>query len=562
MNALIREWDIVDTGKFVGELIGVEGDSAVLEGIGTAGRISPEISSLSADDQACIANYRRTKGANLGPFDRVSGTWALRSVRDRVLAAGDNKRAEDYPPQEKLSANFYSLSGKGDNAVVIDGENFHDDYAVSAAVEFVPGTESGLVFHYQGPDEYYAFTMSTPARGSDETILTLWRRQGSDERRRLHTVAMDLTPNQWVMPKVEARQDRIVCYLDRVKVIDLPHLLPAGGRYGLFANAPTEVRFDDFEVHSLGGLDLRNSREIRLYTVLEHGDFFPQRRKAVEGPGGLLPAVSRHPQWLVLGGTADRPHVFSANFKPTTGGYSVGLLAGYTGGNAPHYRFTYEQSANAEIFGAYEVLDEVAKPLQTWQKPLKPIERGGKPPMVNLMVDASDGREVRFYRDGDLVLVHHNDRRLDGASGVFVGPNTRTFVTAMQYVFERQLYRNHFEKNRRFADDPYMRHWSSPEGDWILDPKGNTAWHKSDFFGRFEVTLPVVAAGKLFMGILEDREVGPLVLELENGNVRLSRPGDREMLGVELAAGKIDAVPRVPQKRPEQMPPLITMHYE
>ena len=562
MNALIREWDIVDTGKFVGELVGINGESAILEGIDTAGQIKPKITSLSADDQACIAHYRRTKGTNLGPFGQVSGTWALRSVRDRVLAAGDDKRAEDYPPQEKLSANFYSLAGKGVNAMVIDGEGFHDDYAVSAAVEFVPGTESGLVFHYQGPDEYYAFTMSAPTRSSDETILTLWRRQGSDERRRLYSVAMDLTPNQWVMPRVEARQDRIVCYLDRVKIIDLPHVLPAGGRYGLFANAPTEVRFDDFEVHTLGDLDLRNARDIRFYTVLEHGEFFPQRRKNIEGPGELSPAISRNPQWLVLGGTADRPHVFSANFKSIMGVYSIGLLAGYTGGNAPHYRFTYEQAANAEIFGVYEVIDDVAKPLQVWQKPLKPIDENGKPPMVNLMVDASDGREVRFYRDGDLALVHQHDRRLDGASGVFVGSNTRTLISGMQYVFERQLYRNHFEKNRRFADDPYMRHWSSPEGDWIIDPKGNTAWHKSDFFGRFEVALPVVASGKLFMGILEDHEVGPLILELEGGNIRLTRPGDRELLDVELDAGKIDAVPLMPQKRKVQMPPLITMHYE
>ena len=563
MNALIREWDIIDTGKFIGELTGIQGDNAMLEGIGTAGKITPKISSLSADDQSCIAHYRRTQGTNLGPFSRISGDWALRSVRDLVLAAGDDKRAENYPPQEKLSANFYSLAGKGTNAVVIDGADFHDDYAVSAAIEFVPGTESGLVFHYQGPDEYYAFTMVTPNSGSDETILTLWRRQaGSDERRPLYSVAMDLTPNQWVMPTVEARQDRIVCYLDRVKIIDLPHILPAGGRYGLFANAPTEVRFDDFEVRSLGELDLRTPREIRFYTVREHGDFFPKRRNSIEDPGELFPAISRNPQWLVLGGTADRPHVFSANFKSIMDSGSIGLLAGYTGSDAPHYRFTYEQAANAETFGVYEVLEDIAKPLQTWQKPLKPVNKKGKPPMVNLMVDASDGREVRFYRDGDLVLVHQHERRLDGASGVFVGKDTRTSVSGMQYVFERQLYRNHFEKNRRFAADPYMRHWSSPEGDWIIDPKADTAWHKSDFFGRFEVTLPIVEAGKLFMGILEDREIGPLVLELKGGNIRLTRPGDRELIDIELAAGKIDAAPLMPQKRKVEMPPLITMHYE
>lgn len=523
----------------------------------------------------------------LGTFTKQSGTWQLRTVLDEALEQETSDQLNRMPPHEDLSANFYSLAGTGSDGIVTAGHPFYDDYSISASVHLVPEMEAGLIFHYRGPERYYAFTITTPRTAADESILRLWRCDGGN-RKLLRAVATKLTPHQWVMPMVEARQNRITCHLDRVEVIDVVEALPVGGQYGLFVNGRKRVRFDDTHAESLDDINLATIANIEFFTRAEHGDFLPSRRNSKLGAGELDPAVSRHPQWLVLGGLNDKPHVFSARFQSELpqAAMDTGLLVGYTGADVTHLRFQYQQIENDEVFTLHQVMSGVAKPLQNWTLPMKPIQLS-KPPPVTLMADASNGRELRLYRNNELVLVHHHDKQLVGASGVFTGENAQVTISGLRHFGERNLHRNQFEKHNKFKADPYMRDWSSPEGDWI-PLKGTTeAWHKSDFFGRFAVTIPFVEAGHLHLGVPENETIGDLRLDIERsydeagastvGTFKLVRPGHQELSDVELATGSVNLPkPIAPPKKEKRKrdkkkaetsptptaPPLFTLHCE
>ena len=114
---------------------------------------------------------------------------------------------------------------------------------------------------------------------SQTVLMQLWHRASdATNRTALASVTVELTPRQWVMLRARTFQNRIQCSVDSVKIIDVPVELPVGGRFGLFASGANRIKFDDVSARSNHDLDFRSLADIRRYTLLEQGQFFPGRR--------------------------------------------------------------------------------------------------------------------------------------------------------------------------------------------------------------------------------------------------------------------------------------------
>jgi hypothetical protein len=432
-------------------------------------------------------------------------------------------------PTASMSPNFYSLRGSGTNAVLITGYDFQDAYTLEGAVQIGPG-EGGLVFDCTETGAYHAFTVQ-PEEDSDTVRLSLWRTESSNatSRTELAAVTTELVNGQWVMLKIRTFQNRIQAFVDKTQVIDIPAELPVGGRFGLFADSDVPLLFDDVTTRSNHDLDFLGVNDIRRHSLLENGRFFPRRGffglfSPRETPF-LTPPQAGVPQWLVVGAASHGAHVFSAEFQPLGGAYDIGLLAGYTDRNRPHLRFTCRRNTTTETFRLETVdpTNATTTLLKSLSVPRTPGKNDASEP-VTLMCDATSGNELRCYRNHELVLVHHAASPVGGASGVFVGPDTRVRLANPEYAFARaDLYTDQFEKNSIFVNDRFMRHWSSPEGQWA-DVTNGITWYKGDVFGRVSVHLPLVDQTAVHLGVVDGTTTGAWVVSVSNQMLSL-RPG-------------------------------------
>lgn len=465
-----------------------------------------------------------------------AGEWILHTAADTAVERRNIDAAATNRPEPARSPNFYSLLGKGNPARMVTGHYFYDNYSIEGAMEVRNG-EMGLMFHVQDDGAFHAFTLRSA--GGDEVVLQLWRQAGGDgdpAREVMQSVAVELTRGQWVMLRVVAGYDRVRCYLGDTLVIDAPADLPVGGPFGLFADSDEGVRFDDVAAATAPDLSLRAMADVKYHTRQVEGRFFPGNRRffglldgnAESSRRLQVPAAGRAQQ-LVLGSAQHGPHLFGATFHPETPRFSVGLLAGVHNDDGGHYRFTCDQTESSRIFVLEEIRDGQATVLEEFALAGMTADAAAGHP-VRLAMDASqgDGSTLRLFHDDTLVLIHHADAPVAGASGLAIGPRTGVEIDQLDYVFERtDLNRNQYEMNRIFVTDPFMRHWSSPEGAWITMPDGRT-WYKGDFFGRFLVRLPAIAGSEVHIGVPEDGDIGEYVLKATDTEVLLYRGADIE----------------------------------
>lgn len=481
----------------------------------------------------------------LGAWQVVSGKWRLHTALSDAIEQRSSSRLSARPLQPERSPNFFSLKGHGKEALIISGYPFQDNYELRSSLLVAAG-ELGVVFYYRGPGDYYAFTMTVPEAAGQDTTLRLWRRDSKKvpHLKQLGAAVTRLTKKQWVQARVRVRGNRIQCYLGETQVLDATDELPPGGRRGLYVNSESEQRFDDVVTSSDRQLDLDDTEKIRFHTVAREGQFEAAAKKKSFWSFGhqaapttklfLDPPASRSARWLAVGSTQHEPHVFAARFAPATKSYTVGLVLGRRDASAPHYRFLASRKEGRESFALVEVRAGRENRLRQISLP------AGEFAPLTLMSDAAMPGELRLYRDNEMVLIHHwpqlpkladNDQPGDqparydyqgGASGVYLGAGTRARISRLDYRFTRgDLYRNHYEKNQIYATDPFMRHWSSPEGQWYHDAETDLVWYKSDFFGRFALHLPLVAKSQAHLAIREGSIDGGYVVAVDEKDLVL-----------------------------------------
>ncbi len=453
----------------------------------------------------------------LSAWQQVAGQWRLHTAVDssveRQNIAAD--AAAGRRPEPGRSPNFYSLTGEGQPAILTTGYDFYDSYSWRAAMQTREG-EMGIVFYAQEGGGMHGFTVNFAA-GAAEALFQLWRSDTADCERRyiLAAAKAPITTGQWITLRVVAAGNRVRCQIDNTQVFDEAVRLPPGGAFGLFANADGPVRFDDARAESHRDLDLRSLVDLRRHLLAIDGalvrnaerKWWRFRRHPV--PEMQLVLLDDHPGGrLLLGSPHDDPHWFQADFQPLAGHYTVALIAAYRGPEQPYFRFTYRHAGDRELFTFEKVADKQIQVLDRFQMPAaRPVEE-----RVTLACDGTEAGLLKLYRDGKLVMLHPVAEDGGGGSGLWVAPNTKVAVSRLDYRFQRPgVYKNKFEKNRIFATDPFMRHWSSPEGEWIDDREGHV-WYKSDFHGRFMVQMPYVANSQIHLSVREGRLDGDLIL--------------------------------------------------
>jgi len=502
--------------------------------------------------------------AELPEWTTWSGTWKLHSAADNSIERESIKADAKARPEFENSPNFYNVRGAGTNACMVMGHEFYDSYSMEAAVETRPG-EMGIVFHARNPGGFFAFTLRQPEAGN-EVRLHLWKTAQSNaaERTVLAAVETETTPRQWVKLRAVTFQNRVQCFMDQVKVIDMPVELPVGGQFGLFVNGTNGTLFDDVTAEANHDLDFLTLNDLRRYTLEEDGQFFPRRRFfklfAPRDIGQTLEVPSSAAaQQLVLGSFAHTTHVFSATFDADgSRPGSAGLLTGCTpDGN--RYRFIRGWTPTNTVFMLVGASGTNHSLLESFG-----LARTTSPPreVFTLLSDATEQGQLRLYCDGRLVLIHHMPNAPAGASGLYVGPATTASISAPDYRFRRKdVYRNRFEKNRQYVEDPYMRHWSSPEGQWI-QMTNSLVWHKGDLFGRFMVYLPWITNTEVHVGIGETTSNGAFVVRAANGSLTL-----RDSSGATLATVPTNLIHReIPEtvlNKTNAVPePWYSLHYE
>ena len=479
------------------------------------------------EDLAFQDNFLVPEGEEnlLSHWEVLAGEWRLHTALDTVLERESLAKTSRVLEADR-SPNFYSVEGSGTNAVIVHGYPFHDAYDVEAAMQVGPG-EMGTVFYLQSTQQFHAFTIRIAENGHDAD-LRLWRRHPRDasDREILAAARAPLTSAQWVKLKVQTFHDRVVCFLDGTAVIDAEVELPVGGPFGLFVDSNEPARFDDVLAGSNHDLDLRTTRDIRRHLVHQQGRMLPGRRllgllPPAEDGGELKAAESRTAQWIAVGSPLHPGHVFEAEFEKIAGAGTVGLIAGYKASDAPHFRFLRGITASNEVFRLERVTDDDAVTFQQFTLPAAAV-RGH----VTLMSDATNEGELRLYRNGELVLVHHGANNMGGASGVFVGARTRAEIERLRHTAQRtDVFHGRYEKNPVFSTDPYMLHWSSPGGQWITMKDGLT-WHRGDFFGRFLLRMPYVAGSQVHLGVAEGQTNGAAVVDVGADEVALRVAGN------------------------------------
>ncbi len=473
----------------------------------------------------------------LEQWEMIAGTWSLHTVVDTSSERGDIRPGtpERRYPKPDFSPNFSCLEGKGTPGVILTGYPHCDSYIVEASVLALPG-EMGIVFFATERGAYHAFTVAL-AEHTHRALYRLWRgaTASPQERTNLAAVTASLTKGQWIRMRVKTFSNRVQCFVDDTRILDVSTELPAGGRFGFYVHRPAGTRFDDLFVKAHHDLDFRTMNDIRRHTLVERGSFFPRRRffhlfPPKDTGNAFEVDRSREEQWLVMG-TPDAPgHVMGATFEPASSPHEVGLILQYRDDTTPYMRWRCRRAGASEIFRLERVESNTVTLLEETRFPWQSRD---PPPPVCLLADLTNQREanpgewvsereVRCYRDGQLVLIHHLDADPRGASGLWVGAQTRARIRDVVYSSEREgLYRNKFEKNRRFVEDPFMRHWSSPEGQWIESKSGLT-WYRGDFFGRMLLRMPWVDRSELHLGVGETNTQGDVVIRAVSNRLTLA----------------------------------------
>jgi len=466
----------------------------------------------------------------LYPWKIECGNWHIHTAMQDALVRPESnlERMKTVPLTADKSPNFYSLKGGGLDAdkhpvesVLTTGYDFFDQYEYAAAMQVNQG-EAGLVFYHrgEGAGDFYAFTIDMASGNEQDGSLRLWRvRDG--QRRVLARVGVPLYRDQWHRPMVRIDKDEIVCYLDAIEVIRVRERLPVGGKIGLYSLSPEEVRFDDVKLDALSQVPLRNAGEIVYQTLYQDGTFWRPPSLLTSGTPAdrqeLVPGRRSYDQVLVVGRPHHRQIIFSATYAPEGTAWAVGLVCGFRSADKPYYRFVVERGKTSETFRLERVRRGGIQTLDSWEQPLG--DSLARDPL-RLTADATDPTRLNLLCDDALVLMLPLDQPLEGAAGLLLGARATATVTRLAYAFHRERYYEQEQKNQVFQQDSFMRHWASPEGQWIAGAN-STLWHKGDFFSDYLVRLPCIPGSELHANAADGAEEGPMVVTVGKDTITL-----------------------------------------
>jgi len=476
-------------------------------------------------------NFLVPAGSEFPPtWEIMSGIWKLHSVTGSISGSSGGYQLARQPKPEK-SPNFYTLEGSSSNAVVLTGEPFYSRYVCRASVQHNSGT-NGIVFLAAEHGGYFAFTARTdPA--SDRLILELWRQPADPTAPRvaLDAVQTELPAGQWLLLEAETFDDRIICRADNIEVIRRRTALPPGGRFGLFADMPADetTRFDDVAAWTHEDSFFESPADVAFATREETPGVQSLLRQGTVWlycpPRGDATNIWR------FGASDDGPLRQESLFVATSDAYACGLTVGDADSG---YRFTCAQNGGRRTYTLASGAGTNAVVLDSAQVAFASNR-------VTLAVDALTPNELRCYADGRLVCFARPAKQPGGILGAFAVNPSDLFFTATAVTSRDQRFAERFEKNPLYVNDPYMRHWSSPEGQWVTFKNGLT-WFKGDITGPIKIRLPVVNGMELHLCVPEGSSNGLCRIAVKDDRISLFTPDSGTNAAFTVAAAQVPEI--------------------
>jgi hypothetical protein len=432
---------------------------------------------------------RPEENEELAPWQKVAGEWKFHSVRESDTTVEVEKLPEKRRPDFERSPNPFSLEGrhgeKEPYALVTTGYWFWNDYELAASAR-CPGGTWGIVFDYRSAQDFYAvrWNLDSPLLAPTPVELVRFR---DGKQSVLATAWVEGQRDQWYRLGVRTFGGRVEVMLDGSVIIDTFQKEAWGGAIGLYVEGAKPVAFDDVLVRPVTRVDLDapealdrfTRKDGRWKTVVRH-------RKGYTDTLGLVATAGSGT--CEFGSANWTGYELDATCPVPAGGRTVRLLVGREpDGSAYELVLTRTGDSGALALDRLEAGGKARKTLASCDDVALPA-RGGLP----IRVDGTRETEMRVYADDLLVLRARLPRPVQGSAAVSVSGMPGAAFDRLRVLFEREEDVERPPKVGIFAEDPFMKLWSSPEGDWWPDAeKPNTCWHNGDFYGRSEITIPV-----------------------------------------------------------------------
>ena len=431
--------------------------------------------------------------ASLRAWTVVSGAWRLHAVMEDVLQADDpllleRIAASPSKPDALRSANPFSMQAASpDHGLAVIGYPFWDDYTATVSVNS-SGSELGLVFYYRSPQDYFVLrwrALSVREKPQPVELVRVSSR-GSEV---LASASVPSSIHQWYRLGVRTFGRHVRAYLDGVPLFDAFHDEMVGGKAGLYSRGEPGTHFDDMTIDSTDSFPFDTEALLGEAAAIadtgwrvaaaKDGEASLQAGKADPGPCRIGPVF---PSGVVFGA--------SVALGPKKGEKQLtSTLSLHFGDTTRGVVYEYERGAG-----------EARKPIQRlvqWagdsRRVLEETQAAAWPSAArHIELDLAEPGIARVYLDGCLEMRSRLDEAVSGSFSLDGRNIVGVRVSDISIRAQRAEDRERPAGNIVFADDPYMQHWSAPQGAWVPAGGMTTFWHKGDFFGPFSVAMPVL----------------------------------------------------------------------
>jgi len=453
--------------------------------------------------------------ADSDPWLPVSGTWRVEHAveKSRIDRFGkgfggwkrnwDRLRKAGLKEWAQRASNLSQYAGE--NGIALTGQPDWTDYQFSVSVRSIRGS-AGLVFGWRDEEKHYKVGWNLVSVAPH--AARFWVAEVSNGRRReLAAAYLEGATTQWYRFAVAIRNGvgercRVEISLDEHRVFDLYRDDRLRGRVGVFASG--QGHFDDAQV-------IANPR------------FAWDTKQVCDAAGSTASG-----RWAITEGAEDASGgglatLASTSICPVSPGESRFVLRNPVGG-ASHVEFGVRFGRETKEIGCallgphgvgaafrIEGGGEMVRLTRTGSRRARQIVLAEAPAALTPnewhQVDvALQGQQIHVYIDGQLELKSpHWGFSLNEIQLLARGAKQVAFRSPAVNR-ERPEDRERRPAGHWYVVDPFMQHWANPAGAWISSHSGHTTtlaqpelWHKSDFFGATEVTIPLRTNSGVFL---------------------------------------------------------------
>ena len=392
----------------------------------------------------------------LGEWEPAAGTWTIHALQNPIR-----------------SANPFSLVGRGDQATVLAGYWFWQNYELSCAVQPQPGSQFGVLFCATDPANTYRLS-SAPEEEGIPAGMRLDRIVNGNPTL-LAATEFPARPERWLRLKTTVQEGFITAYVDERIILQVTDPNPLfGGRVGLWTNGPAGCVFDDVDVRPTSRLEWRHGTESdSLPPVLLTDETSAPTPGSHTGRSVTIAGIVRENASITVDLTTlpGENEAVELRLRENAAGEHLGFR--FSGGPAGWQGLLFAKWHEREIIiGKTNIGKSVTAPI--------------------LLSLHALGDNARAYVGRDLVCFGGGLPTVAAGRAALTLPGGRStgMLGRLLVVPEAQLplIENRVET---FTHEESMQSWSSPALEWYAEytARGFVYWHRSDFWQDVSVSL-------------------------------------------------------------------------